>query len=146
MRKLSDEKLSAIRKQLLKVIDENEFTRILGIEFLELNVNYAKGRIKNKDDLMNPYGMFHGGCLYSLADIVAGTAACMSGYFVTTVNGSMNFLQAAKDTEYVYCEALKLKTGRHISVYDIRITDDNGNLLDAGEFSFFSSKINVIEE
>ena len=59
MRKLSDEKLSAIRKQLLKVIDDNEFMRILGIEFLELNVNYAKGRIKNKDDLMNPYGMFH---------------------------------------------------------------------------------------
>jgi acyl-CoA thioesterase len=40
---------------------------------------------------------------------------------------------------------MKLKTGKHILVFDIRITDDEGNLLDSGEFSFFASKVPVLE-
>jgi acyl-CoA thioesterase len=39
---------------------------------------------------------------------------------------------------------MKLKTGKHILVFDIRVTDDNGNLLDSGEFSFFASKVPVL--
>ncbi len=39
---------------------------------------------------------------------------------------------------------MKLKTGKHILVFDIRVTDDEGNLLDSGEFSFFASKVPVL--
>ncbi len=141
MRKLEDEELNKLREKLIDMTYENKFNSFIGMEWVELNQNYGKSRIKFGTNVLNPYGIPHGGVLLALADATAGTCACMGGYYVTTVSQNLNFLLAAKDTEYIYCECMKLKTGKNISVFDIRITDDAGNLLDSGEFSFFNSKI-----
>lgn len=145
MRKLG-EKETALREKLLKVTYDNEYNQFLGFEYLELNVNYSKARMEYKQNLLNPYGTFHGGALLSFVDAVAGTTASMCGYYVTTVSCNLNFLLPAGNTQFIYCECMKLKTGRHIIVYDIRITDDEGNLLDSGEFSFFVGKTRVLDE
>lgn len=146
MRKIDDEKIAAIRHKLIAETIENEYNRYIGIEVLELNPNYSKSRMKNREAVHNTYGTIHGGALLSLADAMAGVTASMGGYYVTTVSSNLNFLLPATNTEYVYCECLKLKTGKHISVFDIRITDDNGNLLDSGEYSFFTGRTKVLEE
>lgn len=144
MRKLDDEELSALRDKLIEITYENKFNSFIGMEWVELNENYGKSRIQFNENVLNPYKILHGGVLLALADATAGTCACMSGFYVTTVSQNMNFLLEAKNTDYIYCECLKLKTGKNISVFDIRITDDRGNLLDSGEFSFFNSKIAIL--
>lgn len=146
MRKMDNPSDEAVREKLLKEIYANEYNKFLGFEMLELNVNYSKSRMKNAGNIHNPYGSIHGGALLSFVDASAGTTASMCGKYVTTVNCNLNFLLPATNTEYIYCECLKLKTGRHILVYDIRVTDDAGNLLDSGEFSFFVSKVEVLSE
>lgn len=120
-----------------KILQENAYIQFLGVEFLTLKEGFAQARMSCKKELANPYGMLHGGSLYSFADTVAGAAACMYGYFVTTVSGTMNFLLPALRTEYVYCEATQLRRGKHLTVFDVRIKDDNGQLLDSGEFTFY---------
>ncbi|HOO28447.1 MAG TPA: PaaI family thioesterase [Lachnospiraceae bacterium] len=125
------------REILLQVIEENEYMRLLGLEMLQLEKGYGKGRMPYKKMLTNPYGMLHGGSLYSLADIVCGTVASMSGQYVTTVNGSMNFMQPAINTEYVYCEAKAVREGEHLVVFDVLIKADDGRILDNGSFTFF---------
>lgn len=129
-----------------KTAEENIYMRFLGIEFQELKQEYARARMKYKKELLNPYGMLHGGSLYSMADIVAGTAACMCGHYVTTVSGTLNFLLPADDTDYVYCEAKQLRQGKHLSVYDVKITNDRQQLLDSGEFTFFVTEHKVQPE
>ena len=146
MRHIDDEKVNDLREKMLKVTYDNAYNVALGIEVLELNPNYGKGRMKYRPEVLNPYGDFHGGALLSFADTIAGTTACMNGYYVSTITSHMNFLLAGKNTEYIYCEAMKLKTGKHILVYDIRITDDKGNIIDSGEYSFFVSKKKVLED
>ena len=134
----TDEEIFLQREQTMrKVLEENQYVRFLGIEIIDLREGYCLARMKNSKELLNPYGMFHGGSLYSLADIAAGTAACMSGHYVTTVSGTINFLLPAEGTEYVYCEAEKLRIGGHIAVFDVRLKDEEGNVLDSGEFTFY---------
>ena len=129
---------------LRKMIAENAYMQFLGIEFLKIRQGYAFARMKYKKELTNPYGMLHGGSLYSLADIVAGTAACMNGHYVTTVSGNMNFMLPAEGTEYIYCEAIQLRCGKHLAVYDVKLRDDQQNLLDSGEFTFFVTDHKVL--
>ncbi len=129
-----------------KVVKENPYMQFLGVELLELREGYSLARMKYKKELLNPYGMMHGGSLYSLADIVAGTAACMSGHYVTTVSGNMNFLLPADRTEYVYCEAIKLRMGKHLAVFDVKLKDDDENILDSGEFTFFVTDHSLVQE
>lgn len=129
-----------IRQTMEKVINENEYMQMLKIELLELKEGYAKARMSYQDMVLNPYGMIHGGALYSLADITAGTAACTNGHYVTTVSGSMNFMRPAVHTKYVYCTATEIRCGSHLLVYDIKIQDDNDVILQNGSYTFFNTE------
>lgn len=146
MRKFTEEQLNAIKEKTLKFSYSNTFNSHIGYEFLEVDINYGKARMKCKEELLNPYGSVHGGILLSLADAVVGTTACMGGYFVTTVSCNLNFLLPAVNTEYIYCEATLLRAGSHIMVYQVRITDDNGKLLDSGEYSYFVTERSILDE
>ncbi|MCR5279878.1 MAG: PaaI family thioesterase [Lachnospiraceae bacterium] len=146
MRPANSEKESKIREKMIKELYENKFNQFIGFEILELSSTYSKARVKIDEHLLNPYGSVHGGALLTFVDTMAGATGCMSGYYVTTVSANLNFLLPAVNTEYIYCECMKLKTGRHILVFDIRVTDDAGNILDSGEFSFFASKSPVLTE
>ena len=81
---MEKEKSAQLEQAMRKIVETNSYMRYLGVEILELTENYGIGRMKYKDELLNPYGMLHGGSLYSMADIIAGTVACMGGHFVTT--------------------------------------------------------------
>ena len=144
MRPTRTEKEHAIREKLMQELYANEYNKFINFEILELSATYSKSRVKNDERLHNSYGSIHGGALLSFVDGMAGAVGCMSGYYVTTVSANLNFLLPAANTEYIYCECMKLKTGKHILVFDIRVTDDAGNLLDSGEFSYFASKVPVL--
>lgn len=145
MGNFTEEQLNEIKEKTIKFSYANEFNSHIGYEFLELNINYGKARMKCKKELLNPYGSVHGGVLLSLADAVVGTTACMCGYFVTTVSCNMNFLLPAIGPEYIYCEAILLRAGKHIMVYQVKITDETGKLLDSGEYSYFVSDKAILD-
>ena len=120
-----------------ELINRSEFVRLLGMEILELDKEHAKGRMPFDIRYCNPFGTMHGGSLYSLADTVTGTLANHVGCDVNTIDGSLNFLEAAAGTEYVYCIATLKKCGRHLVTVEAEIKDDDGKLLDCGLFTFF---------
>ena len=62
-----------VKAYLYQMVQDNEYMKMLGIELLEVDEGYANGRIYIEDKLLNPNKTVHGGCLYSLADIIAGT-------------------------------------------------------------------------
>ena len=143
---MEKEKSVQLEQAMRKIIDTNSYMRYLGVEMLKLTEGYGLGRMRYKEELLNPYGMLHGGSLYSLADIIAGAVACMGGHFVTTVSGNMNFLLPADHTEFVDCEAIQLRQGKHLAVFDVKIKDDENRVLDSGEFTFFLTEHEVIAQ
>lgn len=133
-----------MRQDLLEeyqnVVAANPFAAAIEMEILEIREGYVYTRVKKRKELENIYGDLHGGCLYTIADNMAGVAASTYGYYVTTVNGSIQYLKAARNTEYVYCEAKVIKPGRNISVVLVRIKDDQGMLLNTAEFTYYNLK------
>lgn len=134
-----------LKDAMTKVLLEDDFSRYLGIEIIEFEEKYIKARIPFKTVLRNNYGSLHGGVLYSFADILGGTVACMTGKFCTTVEGNMNYLEPAVSKEYVYCEAKRVRAGNHLIVVKVKIKNDSGKLLDDGSFTFFKSDTEVVE-
>ncbi len=128
------------------MLNKNEYITNLGLEITEWKEDRLVGRIPVRPNIMNPYDSVHGGCLYALADIVTGTLANFQGRLVNTLNGSMNYLEPAWKTEYVYCEATLVRCGGHVITVRCELKDDNGKLLDDGSFSFYRSKLPLIPE
>lgn len=123
-----------------ELLKQNPFANLLDMELLEVSEGFVKARIPFQDKIQNIYGDFHGGALYSAADTLCGIAASSYGYYVTTINGSIQYLKAGRNTEYVICEAKVIKPGRNISVVEFQIMDERDMLLNTGTFHFYNLK------
>lgn len=133
------------KEQMEAIIERNGFAKHIGMELLEVEEGYAKGRIRLEEQHKNIYQGMHGGCSYALADTLAGIAASTYGRYVTTVGGSMNYLLPMKDTEYVYCEARAVRQGGRVGIYEAALTDDSGELLATANFTYYSLKETIAQ-
>ena len=123
-----------------ELLKQNPFANLLDMELLEVSEGFVKAKIPFQDKIQNIDGDFHGGALYSAADTLCGIAASSYGYYVTTINGSIQYLKAGRNTEYVICEAKVIKPGRNISVVEFQIMDERDMLLNTGTFHFYNLK------
>lgn len=135
-----------VQKALLDIVHQNPFMQDLKIEILEMERGYVKGKIPVTEKILNPYGSVHGGCLYSLADITAGLAACTYGVYSSTIDGSMDYILPAIGTEYIICEAKEIRQGTHVSQYEALLYDDKAQLVDKARFSFYMMNSPVVKK
>ena len=70
------------------------------------------------DRHLNPLGTVHGGCLYTLADTVAGFAAASCGFEGPTLSGNMYFLRPTMGVKKLTCESRVVKNGKRIRVVE----------------------------
>lgn len=133
-----------VKQALLKLTQDNIYMQNLKIDILEMRLGYVKGKMMVTEEIMNPYGSIHGGCLYSLADIVTGLAACTYGMFSSTIDGAMEYIIPAMNTEYIICESVEIRQGKHVSIYEANIYDDKGQLVDKAKFTFYMMNRSII--
>lgn len=124
-------------QKLNQLLEKNPFAQLLGMELLEVREGYAYGRMRMDEHFTNIYGGMHGGCAYALADTLAGVAASTYGNYVTTIDGKMNYLEAVKDTGYVYGEAEVQRQGGRIGVYTVKLMDENQRVLVTADFTYY---------
>lgn len=117
----------------------NNFGRYIGIELLEMKDGYAAAKMALDERHFNPIGSVHGGCIFSLADSVAGAAAFSLGKSCTTLSAHTVYLKAAMaDRSHVlYGKAQPVRVGKKIAVYRVMITDDLENEIAEFTMEFF---------
>ncbi len=115
------------------------FAREIGIELMEAKDGHAKMKIDINEKHRNPIGSVHGGCLFSLADTVAGVALSTTGVGCTTLSAHTTYIKAAmmNKSRVLYGEAMPIRIGRKIAVYQVDITDDLGQEISRMTFEYF---------
>ncbi len=109
--------------------------KLMHMEILQANARTCEGIMHVTDELRNPYGSVHGGCLVTLADSVAGHNMVGAGKLCVTLNSNINFLSPALgDTVHCYSEIQKL--GKKISVVAVEARDEADRLLLTASFTF----------
>lgn len=122
--------------------ETNNFLRHIGAEITHIEEGSAVIELVPSDEVLNPSGAVHGGCLFTMADIAAGTAACAYGYHGVTVNSSFNYLSPAivagdplTDPKKIIATSRELKRGKRVLFYEVDVTDQDGRLLCSGQFT-----------
>lgn len=96
-------------------------------------------RMEIWENSLNPYGFVHGGALYALADNACGYAAHTDGRNYVTLEGSLHFVSnRGKGT--VLATAQVIHRGGTTCVVNADITDESGEMLATGQFTFFCIK------
>lgn len=80
--------------ECIRVFNENEFARLLGMVITEARDGYARVTM-NCTGKLNPSGAAHGGAVFALADQAFGIASNCGGVHRTAVSISIHYLVPA---------------------------------------------------
>ena len=114
------------------------FANTMGIKITEMTAERARAEMLVRPEICTAGNgrekpSIHGGAVMTLADVVGafgGWASLPDGANGTTTSESKtNFLNPAPEGETVYAEAVPLKIGRRQSVWQTRITLEDGTLV-----------------
>lgn len=134
-------------QKLLKWRNENNaFARMLDMRITEISEGYAKAEIAVSEKHRNPVDSVHGGCLFTLLDAAGSAAASSYGSHVTTLDANIHYLRAGLHTTHLTAATREIKRGKKVMVYDISVTDQDGQLLAEGMFTYMSLGKEIIFE
>lgn len=121
----------------IKILDYcNEFSKntlmeTLKIEFIDAGDGFLTAKMPVNSSVHQPMGLLHGGASVALAESV-GSAA--SHFFINKeqeirgIEISANHLKSIRDG-FVFATARIIHKGRTLHLWEIKITDEAGNLI-----------------
>jgi 1,4-dihydroxy-2-naphthoyl-CoA hydrolase len=110
---------------------QGTLAELLGIRFIEADVDRVVAELPVRDALTTVGGAVHGGTLMALADTVGAAATVLGlppGATTATLESKTNFVAAGRGGT-VRAEATCLHRGRRTMVWQTRVTDAGGRLL-----------------
>ena len=115
---------------------ENAFTRHNFFELETVEQDRAVYRLDIRPESKNPYGMVHGGALYTMADDAAGAAVHTDGRHYVTQHGDLHFLKN-QPSGTIRAEGRVRRRGKGTCLAMVDITNEAGELLATGQFTYF---------
>lgn len=106
----------------------DEFARQNGIEIVEISEGYARTRVRIEPRHLNAGGSVQGGVLFTLADLAFAAATNSHGTLTVTSAANITFVRGAS-AGIITAQARELVSSRHLPFCEVRVTDDEDNLI-----------------
>ncbi|MGH3472826.1 MAG: PaaI family thioesterase [Nocardioidaceae bacterium] len=109
--------------------------KTLGITYDDIGADRVQLRLEIRPELLQPFGILHGGVHCSLVETAASVAAAMwwgERGQVVGVSNQTDFLRAASDG-VITAVATPIHRGRSQQLWQVEITDESDRLLALGK-------------
>ena len=101
----------------------DKFSQWLGIEVLDIQEGYSKIKMTVREEMINGFGIVHGGIAFSLADSAFAFACNNRNNLSVALDTSINFTKAIQVGDELTAEAKETHNGRSTGLYFITITN-----------------------
>lgn len=105
------------------------FSQWLGIEVLEIKEGYSNIKMTVRPEMINGFGIVHGGVAFSLADSAFAFACNNRNILSVALDTSINFLKPVHVGDVLIAEAKELHNGKSTGLYHITITNQNEHVV-----------------
>ncbi len=116
-----------------KVVDhmmQNDlFSQWLGIEVIEVREGYSKIKMTVRTEMINGFGIVHGGIAFSLADSCFAFACNNRNVLSVALDTSINFTKPVHVGDVLTAEAKEMHNGKSTGLYHITITNQNQHIV-----------------
>jgi acyl-CoA thioesterase len=113
------EKAAHIQK---KMYDKDWFSQWLGIECIDSGAGYSKLKMVVRKEMLNGFGIAHGGITYSLADSALAFASNSHGRMAVSIETSISHTESLVEGDIIIAEAEELSLSNKIGVYQIKVS------------------------
>ena len=114
----------------------DRFSIVCGMLLTEIREGYAKVEMTIDENSMNYMGSMHGGLLYTMADVAAGTAVVSRGKQCVTLSANTDYIRPALRGK-VTAEAEVIALGRTICRTQVNICGQDGRLYAKSSITMF---------
>ena len=105
------------------MLQKDLFSQWLGISIIEIKEGYSKIKMTVRPEMINGFGIVHGGITFSLADSAFAFACNNRNVLSVALDTSINFLKPVQVNDVLIAEANELHNGRSTGLYHIKITN-----------------------
>ena len=124
-----EEQIKSPEEVLEIMLKRDRFTEWLGLKVDEHTMGYCKLHFMVTDIMLNGFGNIHGGILFSASDSAFAFACNSHGIITVALDVSISFARPAKSGDLLTVEANEIYLGNKIGIYDIRTTNEKGELV-----------------
>jgi acyl-CoA thioesterase len=108
-----------------KMMEHDAFSQWLGIQVLEIKEGYSKIQMIVRPEMLNGFGVIHGGIAFSLADSAFAFACNNRNNLSLALDVSITFTKAGQPGDTFTAEAKEVHNGRSTGLYIITVTNQN---------------------
>ena len=104
----------------------DEFSRWLGLDVMEVRPAYCVCRMTVRDDMVNGFGVAHGGIVFSLADSAFAFACNTQGRVAMSIENGITYPAPVRPGDVLTAVAVEDAIGRRLGFYRVRVTNQAG--------------------
>ena len=105
------------------------FSQWLGIQVIEIKEGYSKISMTVRTEMINGFGIVHGGVAFSLGDSAFAFACNNRNNLSVALDTSINFIKPVHVGDVLTAEAKELHNGKSTGLYHITITNQNDHIV-----------------
>lgn len=117
------------RQVVNHMMEHDLFSRWLGIEVVEVKEGYSKIKMTVRQEMINGFGIVHGGIAFSLSDSAFAFACNNRNNLSVALDTSINFTKPVHVGDMLTAEAKELHNGKSTGLYHITVTNQNDHIV-----------------
>jgi acyl-CoA thioesterase len=117
------------KKVVSHMMEKDLFSTWLGIELIEIKEGYSKIQMIVRPEMINGFGIVHGGIAFSMADSAFAFACNNRNNVSVALDTSINFLKPVMVGDVLIAEANELHNGKSTGLYHINIRNQKEQLV-----------------
>jgi acyl-CoA thioesterase len=112
-----------------KMMQDDLFSQWLGISVVEIKEGYSKIQMTVRPEMINGFGIVHGGIAFSLADSAFAFACNNRNVLSVALDTGINFLKPVHPGDMLTAEAKELHNGTSTGLYHVTITNQKEHVV-----------------
>ena len=120
-----NEKDQLAGKVVDKMMDHDAFSQWMDVKVLEIKEGYSKIKMTIRKEMVNGFGIIHGGIPFSLADSAFAFACNNRNNLSVALDVTITFMKPVNVGDVLTAEAKEIHNGRSTGVYLISVTNQD---------------------
>ncbi|RLE48886.1 MAG: hydroxyphenylacetyl-CoA thioesterase PaaI [Candidatus Methanomethylicota archaeon] len=116
-------------EKLIEKFKQDPFSRMLGIDILEVREGFCKASMVIKEEHLNFHGIAHGGAILALADAAFAAASNSRNKVAVALSINVNYRRPVKAGTRLYAEAFEESLGKTTGLYRMKVITEDGKLV-----------------
>jgi acyl-CoA thioesterase len=111
------------------MFDQDWFSQWLGIERVEVKPGRCVLAMNIRKEMLNGFGIAHGGISYSLADSALAFASNSHGIRSVSVETSISHTEAVREGDRLTATAIEKHRSNKIGIYSVEVTNQHSKVV-----------------